>query len=193
MFRKVIRAKLSVSLLRLLMITLLPVIMASSASANNHSEFKELKNLQTLAEKSKRLKLPIMLMFGAEWCEYCQQLNEFVFNPMMLGKLYEERVVLMRHVGVDESTPIPDWNGQQINKTQWAYFLNADLTPTVLFFDANGKEVAPRIVGISEITLYAGLIHERLNIAYKNMQLDKKIPVTPELLDLQNRELLRKQ
>ncbi|WP_051145057.1 thioredoxin fold domain-containing protein [Thiomicrorhabdus sp. Kp2] len=166
---------------------LILMVSTEPISANNHSEFKELANLQTLAEKSEQLQLPIMLMFGAQWCEYCELLNESVFNPMALGKLYEERVVLMRHVGVDESAPIPDWNGQLMNKANWAYKLNSDLTPTVLFLDSKGQEVAPRIVGVSEITLYAGLIHERLNIAYKNMGLTKQIPVTPEKLEIQYR------
>ncbi|WP_321325245.1 thioredoxin family protein [Thiomicrorhabdus sp.] len=168
-------------MLILLLVFLLKI--TQQADANSDSSFKELTNLQKLAEQSQQLKLPIMLMFGAEWCEFCELLQESVFDPMMLGGLYEEKVVLMRHVGVDEAEPIPSWDGTLINKAKWAYELDADLTPTVLFFDANGHEVAPRIIGISEITLYAGLIHQRLNTAYKNMGLTKRIPVTPELLE----------
>ena len=145
----------------------------------------ELENLQTLSEKSQQSSLPIMLIFGAEWCEYCQVLNEFVFDPMMLSKMYEGKVVIMRHVGVDEEASIPDWQGNLINKSNWAYQINADLTPTVLFFDANGKEVAPRIIGISELNLVTSLIHQNLNIAYKNMGLSKRIPFTAEQLEMQ--------
>ncbi len=159
-----------------------------SAQAAKHAHFKELQNLQTLGVQSQQQQLPIMVMFGAEWCEFCELLNEEIFEPMGLSGLYEGKVVLMRHVGVDEDEPIPGWNGQFINKSNWAYALDADLTPTVLFFDGEGKEVAPRIVGISEITLYAGIIHQNLNIAYQNMGLDKQIPVTPELLDIQTRQ-----
>ncbi len=160
----------------------------TSAQAAKHAHFKELQNLQELAMQSKQQQLPILVMFGAEWCEFCQQLNEEIFTPMALNGLYEGKVVLMRHVGVDENQPIPGWDGQLIKKSNWAYALNADLTPTVLFFDGEGKEVAPRIVGIPEITLYAGLIHQHLNIAYQNMGLDKQIPITPELLYLQAKQ-----
>jgi len=170
----------------LLIVTLL-LGMTQQANANSVSNFKELTNLQQLAEQSKQLNLPILVMFGAQWCEYCEQLQESVFDPMMLGELYENKVVLMRHAGVDEAEPIPGWDGKLINKAEWAYALDADLTPSVLFFNAHGQEVAPRIVGIPEITLYAGLIHQRLNIAYKNMGLTKRIPVTPELLEIQSR------
>ncbi|BCN92329.1 hypothetical protein THMIRHAM_01140 [Thiomicrorhabdus immobilis] len=153
--------------------------------SNAEASFKELDDLQSLAEKSKQQALPIMLMFGAEWCEYCQVLKEQVFNPMALSGLYEESVVLMRHVGIDEDQPLIDWHGSPVKKDKWAYQLNADLTPTVLFLDGFGREVAPRIIGISEITMYAGIIHQNLNIAYKNMGLNKQIPLTPEQLEIQ--------
>jgi thiol-disulfide isomerase/thioredoxin len=158
-------------------------IVSPISSANSNTTFKELKNLQALAEKSKQLNLPIMLMFGAEWCEYCELLNEQVLTPIAISGLYEEKVVLMRHVGVDEAKPIADWYGKPLIKEKWAYELDADLTPTVVFFDGFAREVAPRIVGISEISLYASLIHQNLNIAYKNMGLTKQIPATPELLE----------
>ena len=176
--------KTAIPALLLLVVTLYFVSPFSFARAN--SQVKELQNLQLLAEKSKQLELPIMLMFGAQWCEYCEVLKEQVFAPMALGGLYDEKVVLMRHVGVDEAALIPDWYGQPIKKSKWAYQLNADLTPTVLFLDGFGREVAPRIIGVTEITLYAGLIHQNLNLAYQNMGLKKQIPVTPELLQIQS-------
>ena len=171
--------------LKIRVFALICFLMTANAQAKIESGFKELTNLQTLAVKSAHSQLPIMLMFGAEWCEYCQLLDERVFSPMALSDLYDERVVLMRHVGVDIDTPLPDWNGNLINKAKWAYELNADLTPTVIFLDDKGQEVANRIVGISDVNQYPGLIHERLNQAYKNMGLTKQIPVTPELLELQ--------
>ncbi len=159
----------------------------SNAQIPQHSQFKEVTDLQALGTLSQQKQLPILLMFGAESCEYCKLLVADVLEPMALGGLYDNKVVIMRHVGIDEPALIPDWNGKPIKKSQWAYQLNADLTPTVLFVDATGKEIAPRIIGISEITLYAGLIHQRLNTAYQTMGLTKRIPATPELLYLQTR------
>lgn len=151
----------------------------------HREHFKELANLQELAQQSKTSQLPIMLMFGAAWCEFCEQLIVNVLEPMAMGNLYEGKVVLMRHVAIDDPKPIPDWQGNPIQKSKWAYQLNADLTPTVIFLDGNGKEVAPRIVGIPEITLYTEVIHQNLNIAYRNMGLNKQIPPTPEKLEAQ--------
>lgn len=158
-------------------------IQPAYATSNGH--FKELQNLQQLAQTSKQTGLPILLMFGAEWCEFCTELIEQVLEPMAMGQNYDGKVLLMRHVGVDQHDKIPGFDGELIEKSKWAYQLNADLTPTVLFLDSSGKEVAPRIVGITNTHLYAGIIHRNLNIAYKNMNNPYRIPVTPELYELQ--------
>ena len=158
----------------------------------SHEHFKEAQDLQALGALSQQKQLPIMLMFGAQWCEYCELLIEEVLEPMAMSDLYDGKVMFMRHVGVDESKPIPDWHGKMIQKSKWAYQLNADLTPTILFFNGQGKEVAPRIIGISEITLYTELIHQNLNIAYKNMGLKKQIPATPEKLEIQANQAKQK-
>lgn len=155
------------------------------AQANSHGDFKELANLETLAETSNQTGLPILLMFGATWCEYCEELIDQVFEPIVRGGNYDGKVVLLRHVGVDEQALIPGFDGKLLKKSEWAYQLNADLTPTVLFLDGSGKEVAPRIVGITNTHLYAGLIHERLNVAYQNMNNPFRIPITPDLYEQQ--------
>lgn len=142
----------------------------------------ELMDLQQLAAQANNKQLPALLLFSAEWCEYCQVLKEQVLNPMMQNEMYEGKWVLLRHVGIDEDEPLTQLDGSKINKADWAYQLNADLTPTVLFIDSRGQEVAERIVGISEVSLFAALVHSRLNDAYQNMGLERRIPPTPEQL-----------
>lgn len=167
---------------------LLSLGLVNSALAEQHKKLPELQNMQTLGEQAKRNQLPILMIFSAEWCEYCDVLKEHVLNPMVINDMYQGKVVYLRNVGIDQPEPILDWNGKLIKKSKWAYQINADLTPTVAFFDGNGKEVAERIVGISEITLFASLVHSRINDAYRNMGLDKHIPATPEKLELEQNQ-----
>lgn len=172
---------------RFMVISSLLLLSACSydALANKLEKLPELQNLQTLGQKAQQNQLPIMFMFSADWCEYCDVLKEHVLNPMIINGMYEGKVVFMRNVGIDLDEPIPDWNGKPLDKGKWAYQIDADLTPTVVFFDGYGNEIAERIVGISEITLFAALVHTRINEAYQNMGLNKRIPATPELLELQ--------
>ncbi|CAN8139396.1 thioredoxin family protein [Thiomicrorhabdus sp. 6S2-11] len=169
----------------LLSVLLLQTACDNSVLAGNKHSLAELQNLQTLGAEAKTKQLPILLIFSAEWCEYCEVLKEHVLHPMSINGMYEGKVVFLRNVGIDEPEPIPDWHGNPIKKSKWAYQINADLTPTVVFFDGNGKEVADRIIGISEVGLFASLVHVRINQAYANMGLTKRIPATPELLEQQ--------
>jgi thioredoxin-related protein len=161
------------------------LVMPVHAGSNKH--FAELNDLQALGIESKQTELPIMLMFGAEWCEYCELLVEQVLEPMAYGGLYEDKM-LMRHVAIDDDEPIKGFNGQLIKKANFAYQRDADLTPTVLFLDGYGNEVGPRIVGIQEVTLFTNVIHRSLIIAYKTMGSKTEIPVTVELLEQQVRD-----
>lgn len=138
-----------------------------SSAHRSESHFKELDDLSVLSQQAKSANLPIMLMFGAEWCEFCEILDQEVLSPMALSGDYEGKFMFMRHVGVDERAPIPGFNGDPIIKHEWAYELDADLTPTVIFLDWRGYEVGRRIVGISNYELFSVMIHQSLNQAFK--------------------------
>ena len=156
----------------------------SAASASQKLKIiPELQNLQTLGEQARQKNLPILLAFGAEWCAFCHQLRDEVLNPMMLSGRYEGKYMYMRYVSLDDRNPIPGFDGKPIRKDQWGESYGVDLTPTVLFIDGNGNEVAPRLVGIANIELYAAMIHKALNTAYSKMGNPLRIPAMPEDLN----------
>ncbi|WP_024850094.1 thioredoxin family protein [Hydrogenovibrio kuenenii] len=149
------------------------------SSSSKLKTIPELTNLQTLGQKAKQKNLPILLAFGAKWCSFCHQLRSDVLNPMMLSGRYEGKYMYMRYVSLDDRNPIPGFDGKPISKNQWAEGYGVDLTPTILFVDGNGKEVAPRMVGIPNIELYAAMIHKALNTAYEKMGNSTVIPTMP--------------
>jgi len=139
----------------------------------------ELQDLQTLAQKAEAKNLPIMITVGADWCDFCYVLKKNVLDPMMLGGDYEGKKLYMRYLSLEDDTPIPGIAGQKIIKREWAEKHKADLTPTVIFIDSYGREVADKIVGISALELYMGLIHQRLNQAYKNLGNPMRVDTLP--------------
>lgn len=160
--------------------SMLLLFVNTAYSAANSTTLPEVTNLHELAEKAQRKNLPIVLAFGAEWCEFCEVLREKVLNPMALGGRYEGQYAYIRYVSIDEDDPIPDWEGQPILKRTLAEKMNADLTPTVLFLNRYGQEIAPRIVGIATLELYAALIHKSLNLSYRTLGNPLRIPAMPD-------------
>jgi len=143
---------------------------------------KELYNLYELAKKAEAKNLPIVLTFVAEWCEFCHILGSEVLDPMALSGVYDENYMFMRYVSIDDPKPIKGFDNKLMIKDKFADKYNADLTPTMIFIDSTGKQVADPIVGIAAIELYSMLIHKALNQAYKNMNKPLKIPSTVEEL-----------
>lgn len=141
---------------------------------------QELQNLETLGQQAREKNLPIMFAVGAEWCEFCHQLRDEVLSPMALGGDYDGKYMYMRYFSIDDDNPIPGIDGKPMSKAKWAYQKSADLTPTVIFIDGNGNEVAEKIIGIANIELYTTLIHKRLNEAYEKMDNPIRITAMPD-------------
>ncbi|PLA75278.1 hypothetical protein CYQ88_01550 [Hydrogenovibrio sp. SC-1] len=173
------RFYLSIFLLALFALTACDQPAKANSNAYPTSNLKELTNLEQLAKQARQHNLPILLSVGAQWCEFCHQLRDEVLSPMALGGDYEGHYMFMRYLSIDDHQPIAGVNGKPIIKHRLAESYGADLTPTVIFIDGHGKEVADKIVGIANIELFSALIHNRLNQAYKNMGNALRINVMP--------------
>lgn len=178
-------ATISFRTIGLLFLSLFLTWQTASFAQSAHAKHRliELNDLQALGQEAQKNQLPIMLLFSAKWCDYCLVLKDQVLEPMLLSGMYEGQWMYMRQVNLDDGTPLKTIDGRTLSKGKWAFQMKADLTPTILFLDGNGKQVAEPIIGISEVTLYTGLIHSRLNQAYQTMGLKRQIPATPELLE----------
>ena len=126
------------------------------------------KNLQFYGQLSDHEKLPLLLYFSAEWCAYCELLNEAVIQPTMLGGGLDNGLILM--LKLDDHTPLIDFDGAKISPQDFANKYDVDVTPTILYLDARGKEIAPKIVGISNIDYYYYDLHQHAEIAKNKMR-----------------------
>jgi thioredoxin-related protein len=104
----------------------------------------------------------IMLEVSASYCGYCDLLEEEFIKPMLRNDYYSE-IALIRKIDLDSYQTIIDFSGNETTPDVFARNIEVALTPTILFFDGNGKEVSPRILGINSLDLYGGYIEDGLN------------------------------
>lgn len=104
----------------------------------------------------------IMLEVSSSYCDYCELLEEEFIKPMLRNDYYH-RIVLIRKIDIDSYRTIADFSGNKTTTDIFARDLDVKLTPTILFFDGNGKEVSQRILGINSLDLYGGYIEDGLN------------------------------
>lgn len=108
---------------------------------------------------------PLLLEFSAVSCDYCRLLETEVLNPTLLNKDYDSRV-LMRKLMIDRPARIKGFDGEKISAEQLATKYRVHVTPTLLFVDASGSELADRMVGVTTLDFYGGY----LDIALDNAQ-----------------------
>jgi len=73
-----------------------------------------------------------------------------VLKPMMLNNRYRERI-LLKKLEVDGDLMITDFDGSQYSSEEISKLYNVDFYPTLVFFDANGREISQRIVGMASV------------------------------------------
>ena len=106
----------------------------------------EAHDLQALGKTMRSEKLGLVIMFHAEYCEYCKRLEADLLQPMLRSGDYDDKV-LIRKIQIDGAYDMVNFNGQQIAASQLATLYDASMTPTLVFVDANGTEQAKKLLG----------------------------------------------
>ena len=126
-----------------------------------HVEIKLASDLQALGRQALAERKVIFLELSASYCGYCKTLEEHIIKPMIRSGDYSD-YVLIRKMDIDSHFSIKDFDGSKTSPAQYAYKLNAQLTPTLLFIDGRGKEVSERILGVNTLELYGGYVDAAL-------------------------------
>lgn len=117
---------------------------------------------------------PLLLEFSASTCSYCQLLEEEVLNPTLLDRDYDRRV-LIRKVVIDGARQITNFDGRDtIGANQLARRYKVHVTPTLVFIDSQGQELAKRMVGVTTLDFYGAYLDAALDTAQQKLQAQNK-------------------
>ena len=114
-------------------------------------------NLQLDGRQALARQLPILLTFSADDCSYCELLEEDFLQPMLLSGEYEDSVIIRKLI-LDNGSSVTDFSGQPTAVTRLSDHYRVFVTPTILFVDSNGRELAERVVGINTPELFGGYL-----------------------------------
>ena len=121
-------------------------------------------DLQQQGRQAQSRQLPIMLTFSADDCSYCELLEEDFLQPMLLSGEYEDRAIIRKLI-LDDGSSVSDFSGRDIEATQLSDQYRVFVTPTILFIDGEGRELAERIVGINTPELFGGYLDACIDTA----------------------------
>lgn len=144
------------------------VLFSASLAANTRLEVPMGENLQADGRQSARNDRPIVLVFSARNCSYCELLEANILRPNIISGYYDDQII-MRKLMLDNTLPIRDFDGQRRTPSALSSRYQVHVTPTVLFVDAQGNELAPRLVGINTVEMYGGYLDAAIQEARRKL------------------------
>jgi thioredoxin-related protein len=126
-------------------------------------------DLQMEGRQAERACVPLLLEFSAQECGYCTLLEEEILNPTLLNRDYDRRV-LMRKLLIDRFKKLRDFDGSPVRAAELADRYKVFVTPTLLFVDSEGRELAERMVGVTTLEFYGGYLDQALEASRAKLQ-----------------------
>ena len=126
-------------------------------------------DLQQLGAQARDLRLPILLSFSALDCSYCDLLEEEFLEPMLLSGEYTERIIIRKLV-LDNGSRVGDFTGRQTDASLLSDRYRIFVTPTILFLDADGRELAERMIGINTPEMFGGYLDNCIETALQGIR-----------------------
>ena len=127
-------------------------------------------DLRQTAREARQRHLPILLMVSQSHCGFCERMKNEVLEPMLLNGDYDSRV-LIRELSIDAGEWVTDFQGRHLTTRELGARYQAEVTPTLLFLDPDGREAAERIVGINTVDLLPLYIESALTQAHNRLAL----------------------
>ena len=117
---------------------------------------------------SRQRQVPILLMISGIDCTFCARLKEEYLEPMLRNAEYEKKII-MREVVIDDGSEITNYDGMRISSHDLSLRYKASLTPTLLFINHQGKELAERVVGYTTPSMYGYYLDRSIDQALDSL------------------------
>lgn len=149
---------------------LLLTLLLLSSTVAAQSSFATVKDMGKLKQQAAQADLPIVLLFTAEDCMYCDAMRQQYLVPMSHTQKYAEQA-LFRQLYVESFSFLRNEDGELVGGDQISLRYGVDITPTVLFINAQGEEVAERIIGLSGAHYFQKTLEQHIQQASRNQPL----------------------
>ena len=123
-----------------------------------------LTSFDEVAESARAQGVPILIEFSTPWCRYCDALEQQVLKPLILSEQYHKRIIIKK-LEVNTYSSITGFDGKRYRSDQISRSYGVDLYPTLVFFDARGREISRRIVGITVLDYVAEELEQAIDAA----------------------------
>lgn len=149
------------------------IFISNCAQSDGYEHLLYLKDFHKLGQRACNENKVMVIMVSRESCPYCIKLKKEIFIPEVKGGELNDKW-LLRELLIDEGLTHIGFDGKKIESVKYAMQIKATLTPTVLFLDKDGNELADRIVGTGgAFEFYSFYLNKKVKQALKKQQCGK--------------------
>jgi thioredoxin-related protein len=135
-----------------------------AAEGENSHTISEVKDFSQVGRVMGEKRLPLVLMFSSDFCHFCRQVESDFLIPMQISGDYTQRAMI-RKVKINYGNRLLDFDGKPIDASEFAARYKVTVTPTVVFLDDSGNQLAPRRVGLMTPDFFGGYLDESIDMA----------------------------
>jgi hypothetical protein len=117
------------------------------------------ESLAASLDQALRVKQPLVVMVSLHGCAFCKVVRENYLQPLRASGL---QVV---QIDMRDNRALVDFDGTALTHDAWVRKQGIKLAPTVLFFGAQGREVATRLKGAYLPDFYGAYLDEQMAVA----------------------------
>ena len=144
------KLQLKLSIRGLFVAIVYQMLFAGQLLASGTSFDVDLKRATISAKSDHKI---MILYFSASYCSYCKELTADVINIVKSHNDYRPKVVL-KEIVIDEQMTIKDFKGESIDASTLQMQQKITATPTLIFVDEHGNEIAERLEGYHSKDFY---------------------------------------
>lgn len=138
----------------------------ANISAVEDVSIQDLENASEQAQNANTTNKQLILYIAATNCTYCKRLNRDIVYPALSNQEYATKFII-RRLWLNKNRIIIDFDNKKIDEQTLLKDYDIRYTPTLLFVDQDGREIAPRLEGYAPDTLYWDRLDRSLKIAKK--------------------------
>lgn len=138
------------------------IIPFSTAQAQDKADKAYTENFEAAAKSAKQEGLPLMLLFSADECSFCDQLHSEVLNHHGTNPI--DNQLHLTEVNINRGGKLIDFDGDPIRGRIFVNRYEIIATPTVIIVAPDGKSLTKPVIGyknkLSFMTALKQAIHK---------------------------------
>ena len=126
-------------------------------------------NLQKDGAVSQRGGIPIMVFYMSVDCAYCEEVRGLYLEPMISSGQYKDRLII-RMVDIEGTKILRDFQGKRMDHEDFADDQGASFTPVLKFYNYQGEELVPELLGYSAPDFYLAYLESAIEASISKLR-----------------------